>query len=187
MRENKRNSIKEDLSLFDNPKVLTSCSLLVALSIICGKLLAFNVGTLLRFSFENLPILIASVAFGPISGVITAVCADLIGCLLVGYEVNPLVTLGAALIGLVGGVAYKLCKRLPELAGIIITVVSAHLIGSVVVKTFGLSEFYEISFGLLLAWRGLNYLIISALEILLLFYLFRSKAVMSQLDKIKRK
>lgn len=187
MSENNKSINGENLSIFGNPKILTASALMVALSIVCGKLLAFNVGTILRFSFENLPILLTSVAFGPVAGIFVAVCADLIGCLIVGYEINPLVTLGAALIGLVGGLLYKLCKRLPELARIIISVVSAHLIGSVVVKTFGLSRFYEISFGLLLAWRALNYAIIGALEVLLLYYVFKSKAVKNQLDRIKRK
>ena len=98
-----------------------------------------------------------------------------------------MVTLGAALIGLVSGVVYKLCRKLPELAKIIISVVSAHAIGSVIVKTFGLSRFYEISFGLLLAWRTLNYVIIAVLEILLLYYVLKSKAVKGQLDRIKHK
>ena len=187
MSENNKKINGENVNILDNPKVLTACALMVALSIVCGKLIAFNVGTILRFSFENLPILLASVAFGPVLGIIVAVCADLIGCLIVGYEINPLVTLGAALIGLVGGVLFKALRRLPELARIIISVISAHLIGSVLVKTFGLSRFYEISFGMLLAWRSLNYVIIAALEILLLYYVLRSKAVKNQLDRIKRK
>ena len=187
MCEKNNNGIKEELGLFSNPKVLTSAALMVALSIVCGKLLAFNVGTILRFSFENLPIILASIAFGPFVGIFTGVCADLIGCLIVGYEINPLVTLGAALIGLVSGIVYRLCRKLPELAKIIISVTSAHAIGSVIVKTFGLSKFYEISFGLLLAWRTLNYVIIAVLEILLLYYVLKSKAVKGQLDRIKHK
>ena len=178
---------KNKYSPFKDPKVLVLLSLFAALSILFGKYLAIPGGDVLRFSFENLPILLASVAFGPVLGIIVAVCADLIGCLIVGYEINPLVTLGAACVGLVGGVLFKVLKRSPLLVRIIISVISAHLIGSVLVKTFGLSKFYEISFGMLLAWRSLNYVIIAALEILLLYYVLRSKAVKNQLDRIKRK
>jgi hypothetical protein len=55
MSENNKSINGEKLSIFGNPKILTASALMVALSIVCGKLLAFNVGTILRFSFENLP------------------------------------------------------------------------------------------------------------------------------------
>ncbi len=172
--------------LFNNPKVLTSSALLVAISIVCGKLLAFNVGFILRFSFENMPIMLASMAFGPLVGGVTAVAADLIGCLIVGYEINPLVTLGALLIGLISGFVYRLTSKLPTLVSVILSVLTTHIIGSVFVKTFGLAKFYEMPFWTLVAWRGLNYAIIATLEILLLYYLFKSKSVNSQLERIKQ-
>ena len=173
--------------LFNNPKVLTASALLVAISIICGKLLAFNVGFILRFSFENMPIILASMAFGPLVGGITAVAADLIGCLIVGYEINPLVTAGALLIGLISGLMCRLTGKLPMPARVILSVLPAHTVGSVLVKTFGLAKFYEMPFWTLVAWRGLNYAIIATLEILLLYYLFKSKSVNSQLERIKQR
>lgn len=182
----KNHNFKSELMLFNNPKVLTASALLVAISIVCGKLLAFNVGFILRFSFENMPIMLASMAFGPMIGGLTAVAADLIGCLIVGYEINPLVTLGALLIGVISGLVYRLVRKLPTLAGVTITVIPTHIVGSVFVKTVGLAKFYEMPFWTLVAWRGLNYLIIATLEILLLYYLFKSKSVKSQLDRIKK-
>ena len=173
--------------LFNNPKVLTASALLVAISIVCGKLLAFNIGFILRFSFENMPIMLASIAFGPLIGGLTAVAADLIGCLIVGYEINPIVTVGALIIGVASGLIYRILGKLPTLGKVIISVTAAHLMGSVVVKTFGLAKFYDLQLWTLMAWRGLNYLIIATLEILLLYYLFRSKAFNSQLERIKRK
>ena len=77
-------------------RVTVACALLIALSIVCGKFLQFPVGEAMRFSFENLPILFAGMAFGPLAGVLVGTVADLIGCLAVGYAINPLVTLGAA-------------------------------------------------------------------------------------------
>ena len=74
MSENNKKINGENVNILDNPKVLTACALMVALSIVCGKLLAFNVGTILRFSFENLPILLASVAFGPHSCLNSRLC-----------------------------------------------------------------------------------------------------------------
>ncbi len=183
--ENNR-KFRNELILFGNLKVMVSCALLVAISIVCGKLLAFNIGTVLRFSLENMPIMLSSIAFGPLIGGVTAVVADLIGCLIVGYEVNPIVTLGAFSIGFISGVVYRIFGKASGKAKSIISVSLAHLIGSVVIKTFGLSRFYDMPFEMLMLWRALNYVIIGVLEIFIIHYLLKSKSVTGQLERIKQ-
>ena len=84
-------------------KILCQLAMLIAISIVAGKYLAIGIGEVLRFSLENLPIIFAGIAFGPIAGILVGVAADLIGCLLVGYTINPIVTIGAAVIGGVSG------------------------------------------------------------------------------------
>lgn len=187
MLDGKNNGFKSEIMLFSNLKVLVMSAFFVALSIVCGKFLAFNLGTVMRFSFENLPILLAAVAFGPLVGGMTAIVADLVGCLLVGYEINPLVTIGALCIGVLGGLVFKLLHRMRLFLRLVFTVLTSHLIGSVLVKTVGLSAFYSIPFEALLLWRLLNYVIIGVLELLLLYYLMRSKAVTDQIERIKHK
>ncbi len=170
-------------------KVLVLLSLLSALSILFGKYLAFPSGgdTMIRFSFENLPILLAAMHVGPIAGMTVGILADLIGCFLVGYAINPLITLGAAAIGLVGGLFPRLLtKKAPRLLRIAATVSIAHLIGSVVIKTFGLAQFYAMPFMILMLWRLLNYTIISVLEITLLYLLGRNAAIARSLRTFSR-
>jgi len=181
MQKNKKQRV-----LLGSLKILLAAALLAAVSIICGKYLKIPVGDVMRFSFENLPILLAGMAFGPVAGAVTGVVADLVGCLMVGYEINPIVTLGAACIGLTGGLLYWLCKKLPLPLRTGISVFGAHLIGSVVIKTFGLSQFYAMPFFVLMGWRGLNYLIVGVLEWILLWILFRNKALQGQLERMKR-
>lgn len=162
-------------------RVTVACSLLVALSIVCGKFLQFPVGEALRFSFENLPILLSGIAFGPLAGALVGIVADLIGCLLVGYAINPLVTLGAAAIGLIGGGVYRLAGKLPHGWRVTLAVVAAHLVGSVVIKTFGLAQFYTLPFTELMLWRLLNYAIVGAAESLLLVALLKNKTLRAML------
>ena len=120
---------------------LAVCAFLVALSIVCGKFLAIPVGDTLRFSFENLPLLFAGLAFGPVAGVLVGVSADLLGCVLRGYAVNPWVTAGAVLIGLLAGLGGVLLRRFPLGLRVALTVLVAHLVGSVAVKTIGLAAY----------------------------------------------
>ncbi len=166
--------------------VLVASALLVALSIVLGKYLAIRVGDTLRFSFENLPILLAGMAFGPVTGVLVAVAADLIGCLMVGYAVNPIITVGGAAIGLLGGVLYRLLVKMPHLVRVSVTVLAAHLVGSVLIKTVGLVAFYSYPLWELMLWRLLNYAVVGAAETALLYVIFKSKAIRSQLDTIRR-
>ncbi len=158
-------------------RVTVACSLLVAMSIVCGKFLQIPLGDVLRFSFENLPILFAGMAFGPLAGALVGALADLIGCVAVGYTVNPLVTLGAVAVGLVGGGVFRLAARLPRVWRVTLTVSAAHLIASVGIKTVGLAAFYSMPFGVLLLWRLLNYALVGAVEGFLLAMLFKNKAL----------
>ena len=155
-------------------RILLLMSFFIALSIVFGKYLAFNAGEMIRVSFENLPILFAGMMLGPIAGITVAVSADLLGCLLVGYAINPIVTAGAAVIGLLAGLVAKLTHKFPLFLRIILTVLIAHLIGSVGVKTAGLAAFYGVSYPVLLLWRTLNYLLVGTAEGVLLFILLKS-------------
>ena len=49
-------------------KILCQLAMLVAISIVAGKYLAIGIGEVLRFSLENLPIIFAGIAFGPVAG-----------------------------------------------------------------------------------------------------------------------
>ena len=59
------------------------------MSIVLGKLLVFNITDSIRISLENLPLLMAGIFFGPFIGAAVGAGADIIGCLIVGYSINP--------------------------------------------------------------------------------------------------
>ena len=173
------NQKKGSVSLFGTVRVMAMSASLAAMSIVCGKYLAFGVGQVLRFSFENLPILVAGMLFGPLVGAAVGAVADLIGCVLVGYAINPILTVGAAVIGLLGGLVYRIPWRIPEAARILLSVGIAHLIGSVLIKTVGLATYYDMPMGVLMLWRGLNYLIVGAAEYVLIYFIMKNKAIRS--------
>ena len=162
-----------------NIRILTFSAVLVAMSIVCGKYLAFGVGNVLRFSFENLPIILGGVMFGPVVGALIGIGADLIGCILVGYAINPIITLGAAVIGLLSGALWRMMNRLPYALTVISVTVISHIVGSVLIKTFGLAMYYDMPIYVLMLWRLLNYLIVGAVECLLLYFVLKNKSVRS--------
>ena len=173
---------KRRVALFGSLRTLVVCSIFVALSIIFGKYLAISVGTMLRFSFENLPVLLAGIAFGPLVGMAVGIVADLLGSVLRGYDINLTVTLGAAVIGLVGGLCYRLLRRLPDLSRIILSVAIPHLLGSVIIKTVGLSIHYTTPLPALMLWRLFNYIIVAAMDATVLYFLLKNKTVRHHLS-----
>lgn len=156
---------------------LALCSFLVALSIVCGKFLKIPVGDVMRFSFENLPILFAGLVFGPVEGALVGVVADLLGCLLYGYAINPMVTAGAVCIGLLAGLGGVVLRRMPMAWRVVLTTATAHLIGSVVIKTLGLARYYSMPLLPLMGWRLLNYAVVGIAEAAALCLLLRNKGI----------
>ncbi len=181
---------KYKIAVFKTLSVLVCSAFLSALSIVFGKYLAIPVGSILRFSFENTPIMLGGMLFGPIIGSVIGTVADLVGCIMVGYEINPLVTLGAASIGLISGGVFNILKNRTPIQthfNIIISVFSAHIIGSVILKTAGLSAYYDIHFALLMLWRLLNYIIVGICDGLIIALLMKSRLFMGEVNKILRK
>lgn len=170
--------------LSGNLRLLAVSAFLAALSIICGKYLALSLGTVLRFSFENLPILLAGMMFGPFVGMTVGVVADLLGCVMVAYTINPLVTIGAACIGFLGGVLFRVTKRLPLLWQTCVTVILTHLVASVLVKTFGLAQYYDMPFHIVLLWRLLNYVVVGVAEWLLLYTVLKNQALRRRFEAL---
>ena len=89
-------------------RTLTMLALLVAMSIVFSRVLSISTG-FVRFNLGSLPVLLAALLFGPGAGFAVGAVADMIGGVLAGYAINPLITLGAGAIGLVRGLHGRSC------------------------------------------------------------------------------
>lgn len=177
---------KSQVRLFGNTRVLIISSLLAAMSIVLGKYLQIPVGDSIRISFENLPVLMAGIFFGPVVGAVTGAAADLIGCFVKGYAVNPIITCGAACIGFVSGAVYHFFPRRKELARVAASVMSAHILGSMIVKSVGLVLYYHTKMAVI-AWRVPLYILIGTAETIAIYTLLSNKAFMAELEKVMKK
>ena len=75
-------------------RTLVMLALLTAMSIVFARVLTISTG-FVRFNLGALPTHLAAVWFGPAGGFAVGALADLIGGILSGYSLNPLITLGA--------------------------------------------------------------------------------------------
>lgn len=163
--------------------MLIICALMAALSMVFKRFAIFNIDWL-RFSLENTPILLSGVLFGPIAGFVTGIVGDILGCFYCGFTVNPIITFGAGVVGGMAGLGKLLTKKLPILPGTAISVYLAHIIGNMIVKSIGIWLWYGTPLASL-ALRIPTYLIIGAVEIVVIYTLLKSKAFVGQLRRIK--
>ncbi len=170
---------------------LCLAALLAALSFLLGYVAKAIQGEApVRFTVEGLPLVFAGLTLGPLVGAAVGVCADLLSCLLAGMAPLPLISVGAAAVGLVPGVITLVCGRrgeyrtAPSFPFILLLDGAAHAVGSVAIKSMALSLFTEVGFFTLLWPRLLIYLLVVGLESYLLYMLMRSDAVRHELERL---
>ena len=162
-------------AVFKSVKALTLAAMLTAMSVVigifCKNFLNFGAG-LFRITFENLPIIISGILFGPIVGGIVGCATDLISYFLSSqaYPPNLIVTLGAIVIGAVSGLVSRFAVRKSGYLQIILSALIAHFLGSVIIKSIGLFTFY----GWAILWRIPLYAIIAPVEIMIMCLMYKN-------------
>ena len=148
------------------------CAMSVVIGIFCKTYLNFGTG-LFRITFENLPILISGIFYGPVIGAILGVATDLISYLLSPqtYPPNLIVTAGAMAVGLVSGLCSRFLIKRSGYPKIVVSGMLAHIVGSMILKPIGLFQFY----GFAVLFRIPLYLLIAPLEILLICLLYKNR------------
>ena len=167
---------------------LTLSAMLIAMSVVigifCKTFLNFG-GGLFRITFENLPIILSGIMFGPLIATVVGVATDLISYLLSPqiYPPNLIVTLGAAMIGFLSGAVSHFLIKKRGYAQIIISAIAAHAIGSMIIKSLGLFSFY----GWAVVWRVPTYIVIAAVEITLMCLLYKNATFRKLIEKNTKK
>lgn len=183
----KPRNVRAHLALFGNVRVLTLSAMLAAMSTVLAVLAKALFGTsFLRVTIENLPILFAGMAFGPFIGAVIAVAADLLSCLIAGQAPVPLIAVGAALMGIVGGILGSYVFRRRTYPQVLAVALLTHLVGTITVKTAALHVYFGYSWLVLLP-RLPVYLGIAVLESVLLYLLFRNKEITRWVESLCQK
>lgn len=180
-----RKTTRNQSTVFPSVKSITFAAMLAAMSVVigifCKSFLNFGNG-LFRVTFENLPVILSGILFGPIVGGLVGAVSDLVSYFLTaqGYPPNLIVTLGAFLVGVVSGMMSHFAVKKRGNLQTILSAGVAHIVGSMIVKPIGLYQFY----GWLVLWRIPLYLVIAPLEILILCQLFKRKSFCSFIERM---
>ncbi len=81
-------------------RTLVFLGLLIAMHIVLVRLVVIDLGSY-RITIGSVCTILAGLWFGPVAGGVSGFISDILGCLLKGYAVNPLITLAAILWGVI--------------------------------------------------------------------------------------
>lgn len=84
-------------------KTLVTSALLVSMSVVIGQLSMVFANHTLRIGIARIPIVIASMIFGPFAGALAGFIQDIIGVMLIGGGFHPGFTLSSILVGMIPG------------------------------------------------------------------------------------
>ena len=79
-----------------NVKTLVFMALLIAMHLVLTRVLVIDLGAY-RISVGSVCTILAGLWLGPVAGGVCGLCADIIGCFMKGYAVNPFITVAAIL------------------------------------------------------------------------------------------
>lgn len=159
---------------------LTVCALLTALSVVLARLLTVIPSEVSRYSLEAIPIVLAGLLFGAVPGAAVGFAADFIGCLFSPYGYNPIFCLPPILYGVFAGLARGWLGRGVNLAKLAAAFLPPVLLGSVLWQSAALAFIYNSkgsfmpSFIFFLSTRAVQFAVTLALDVLVIFLLFRA-------------
>ncbi len=142
--------------------MLVFLAMMMALTIVLTRFVSIPIGSTYRIGVGRLPVFASSMWFGPISGLIVATGADIIGAVLTtGW--NPVLTVPAMLAGLLPGLlakVFRLRKREHNRNAwicirTVLCVVISHVFTSGILMSLFLNYFYPSALLLLLGMRTL--------------------------------
>lgn len=123
-----------------NVSTLVYMALLVAMHLVLTRVFVIELGAY-RISIGSVTTIMAGLWLGPVAGGVCGFSADIIGCFMKGYAVNPFITVAAILWGVIPALARPLFAnrtRKGKTAGICISVVITAVFSSLILTTAGL-------------------------------------------------
>jgi len=148
----------------------------VALSIVLTRILVYNPTNSIRITLGSFPIVLASLLFGPIAGMMVGGVADVLGCITLSPQGwDPFLTISPIITGAIPWLFKKWIIKDKKLYKYIIVVLIAHIPSSMIWTTYWLSYKYGLPFLFTLSTRIPVNIGISIIEAFILYLMFKSK------------
>ena len=139
-------------------RTLVFLGLLVAMNIVLVRLVVIDLGSY-RITIGSVCTILAGLWFGPVAGGVSGLISDVLGCILKGYAINPLITVAAILWGVIPALMRPLMtgSKVKKTGMLWLSVVVTSILATLVFTTAGLVlllgyNFYAIMPGRIVQW-----------------------------------
>ena len=139
-------------------RTLVFLGLLVAMHIVLVRLVVIDLGSY-RITIGSVCTILAGLWFGPVAGGVSGLISDVLGCILKGYAINPLITVAAILWGVIPALMRPLMtgSKVKKTGMLWLSVVVTSILATLVFTTAGLVlllgyNFYAIMTGRIVQW-----------------------------------
>ena len=149
-------------------------ALFAAISIILARFMVIWITQSVRISFGNIPIILASLLLGPVAGGFTGAVADIVGASFFSpFPWYPPLTISPILAGVLPALLKPLLLKRISLLRVYAIILITNLATSIGLTTLLLSQLYGTGYWELLAARAPVALIVTVVEGLLVYLLYR--------------
>ncbi len=168
-------------------KKLIVCALFAAISVIigtvCKEYLTFGA---IRVTFENLTVIMTGIFLGPLWGAAVGIVSDLVTCVTAAQpSINPIITLGAASVGLISGIMSRVIKNKNGYIRLFLCVLPAHIVGNMIIKSLALMYYYYGMNPATLFTRAPLYLCIAVAETAIISLITKQKYIKRQFTELE--
>ena len=121
-------------------RVLVFLGLLVAMHVVLTRLFVIELGSY-RISLGSVSTIMAGLWFGPVAGGVSGFVSDILGCILKGYAINPLITVAGILWGVIPAMMRRFIvgTKTKKTAALCVGVAITSVFSTLVFTTAGLA------------------------------------------------
>ena len=157
-------------------KSIVFLGLMAAISIVLTRLLSLTIDpATLRISLGNVPVILVSLWFGPIEGLLVGFIADFVGASVFSpYGWNPLLVPTSLIMGLLPAFLKNIFKNKSNYITVFAVTLLTNAVGTIAYSSFALAEMSNLSYLSVVAIRLPVYIVVAAVEAVCIYYLSKS-------------
>lgn len=155
-------------------KTIAMMGLLVALQIVASKFLSIKISDTLRLSIADSFLILAGIWLGPVAGMVVGILADILGCVISGMGILPLMTVPPAAVGLLAGLVGQVFRKSNNIfvyGGIIFCI---SMLTSVLYRSWAFSHYYGAPFITYAGPRFVQACVLVVLNTIVVYKLYHS-------------
>ncbi|HIY02801.1 MAG TPA: folate family ECF transporter S component [Candidatus Blautia faecipullorum] len=145
-----------------NVKTLVFMALMVAMHLVLTRVFVVELGAY-RIAIGSVSTILAGLWMGPAAGAACGLTADVLGCFIKGYAIDPFITAAAICWGLLPALArplYANRTKKGKTAAIVVSIVCTAVLSSLVLTTMGLVIFEGYNFYTIIPGRLVQFAIL---------------------------